>query len=744
MSHSLIGKSLAHYELKGALGSGAMSEVYLARDTQLDKDVAVKVISENLVQRTDLVERFEREARAAARLEHPNLATIYFSGTFEGQRFYAMELVRGWSLSDLIEAHVSMTWDQLLSLFAQACVGLGAAQAAGVIHRDIKPGNLMIARDGQLKIVDFGLARLGNDKTLSRVGAMMGTPFYIPPEMVQGKSSGHLGDIYSLGVTMAHAILGVPPYDAETPYGVMMQHVGEPVPVLHELNRCVPRALSELIAVMMAKDPLARPPSYHRVHLALRKIAASIPRETIEAPLQWCGLDKMNSTAAEGGRCSVCGKPYGLRELPETYHVDLVNWNRTDACSAVAKYIGEAVGQATEDVELLLDPLPFRAAFRVPRDRAKRMHVTFHEMGAIVELVPADDDPITKLEIKELPIAPQWPRSGNEQTGDPSESLGPRPATARLKPIRPPPSAAPWQVATGLLAVAVAVLFVLVLQKPQIVVVDRPALPATGGGEGTSSVAAAAPSSPDATAASPPATTAEAPPSVSVGERMEAPGTASVDPGGADPVVPVTSGWFEVTTGGLPPDVVAVVVSALDDAATSMHDQLEFGARPAFEVALTGEPLGASEVVAGSPMEFPVGGVTSEGHPLLEATARLAVAGAVVERVGGERTPGWLRAGLVGYLADGPLPDGEWLAAIQGAGLPTEAVVSLGANPPETTRLLRGFVTFVVRTRGDAGVQETLALLRQGRTIDDAALRALGTTPSDLEQEWVGLAGGVD
>ncbi len=739
MGHSLIGSRLAHYELTGALGSGAMSEVYLGRDTQLDKEVAVKVISENLVQRADLVERFEREARAAARLEHPNLATIYFSGTFEGQRFYAMELVRGWSLADLIEARVSFTWDQLLSAFAQTCVGLGAAQAAGVIHRDIKPGNLMIARNGLTKIVDFGLARLGNDKSLSRAGAMMGTPFYIAPEMVQGKSAGHLSDIYSLGVTMAHMILGVPPYDAETPYGVMMQHVTEPVPILHEMNKCVPRALSELLAVMMSKDPLARPPSYHRVHLALRKIAASIPREEVESTLQWCGLDKMNSTAGDDPtRCSVCGKPYGLRELSETYHVDLVNWNRGDAREAVANYIGESVGQSSEDVELLLDPLPFRAAFRVPRDRAKRMHVTFHDLGAIVELVPADDDAVKQLEIKELPIAPRWPRSGNEQTGDPSESIGPRTHT-RLKPIRPPAAAGPWRVATGLLGVAVIVLFVLVLRKPQVVIVERPPTPTVAPiGVTTADV-------PPRPTSTPTPAAVDAPPTVNLGADPdpEAPPTVGADDQLTFPV-PVASGWFDISPTELDAGVVRTVVDQLDAAAAHIHDEIPFPMKPFFPLALTAAPLQASEVGYGTPMRFPTGGVSADGHPELTVLSRVAVARLVVERLGGDDVPPWLTVGLGAYLARGPLPEAEWSAAIQAGGLPTEVDIAEAAPSPTTDRLLRGFVTFVIQTRGNVGVQQTLTMLKAGRTIDDAALRSLGTTPSDLEQEWVALAGGAE
>jgi tRNA A-37 threonylcarbamoyl transferase component Bud32 len=740
MGHSLIGTRLAHYEMIGALGSGAMSEVYLARDTQLDKDVAVKVISENLIQRTDLVDRFEREARAAARLEHPNLATIYYSSTHEGQRFYAMELVRGWSLSDLIEAHVSMTWDQLLSLFAQACVGFGAAQAAGVIHRDIKPGNLMIAQDGRLKIVDFGLARLGNDKTLSRAGAMMGTPFYIAPEMVQGRGGDHLSDIYSLGVTMAHAILGVPPYDAETPYGVMMQHVNEPVPVLHELNRCVPRPLSELLTVMMAKDPLSRPPSYHRVHLALRRIAAAIPRDELEAsPLQWCGLDKMNSTAAEDGRCSVCGKPYGLRELPETYHVDLVNWNRTDARAEVAAYIAAAVGQSEDDVALLLDPLPFRAAFRVPRDRAKRMHVTFHDLGAIVELVPSDDDSAKELDIKELPIAPRWPRSGNESTGDPGESLGLR-IHSKLKPIRPPASARPWQAATAALGLMVLVLVVMVLQKPSIVVVDRPVLPDSGG----SAARGAAPPL-DVIRTPLPTERTEGPAPVVVGSRGAGGQEETVAAAPSASVVrPVTSGWFDVTPTDLDNEMVRTVVGALDGAAVQIAETIPFAADPPMRLVLTSAPLEASEVVQGPPLQFPTGGVTRSGHPLLAEIARGAVASTVVRRLGGDGTPLWLLVGLSGYLAEGPLAEPDWPEAIVAAGLPTEIEITTGTNPRATRRLLRGFVTFVIQTRGEEAVQRTLELLQEGRTIDDAALRALGTTPSDLEQEWVGLAGGVD
>ena len=191
MAFQLVGRQIAHYEVLAPLGAGAMSEVYRCRDTRLDRQVALKVIHESIASREQLVQRFEQEARAAARLEHPNVARVHYAGTEAGKAFYAMELVDGWSLAEIIQRRVSFTWAQFLALFAQACAGLQAASHAGICHGDVKPANLLVARDGTLKLLDFGLARFMDDHSPGQAGTVMGTPYYMAPELARGRRGDH-------------------------------------------------------------------------------------------------------------------------------------------------------------------------------------------------------------------------------------------------------------------------------------------------------------------------------------------------------------------------------------------------------------------------------------------------------------------------------------------------------------------------------------------------------------------------
>lgn len=389
MPFNLVGKKLAHYEVVAPLGAGAMSEVYRCRDVRLDKQVAVKVIHESVARRPQLVERFEQEARAAARLEHANVARVHYSGSQDGMAFYAMELVEGWSLAELIESRVGFTWQQYLALFAQACAGLQAATDAGICHGDIKPANMLVARGGILKLLDFGLARFSDDSTLGHAGTVMGTPFYMPPELVRGRVGDHRADLYSLGATFFHVLCGKPPFDAETPAGLLEKHAAEAAPYLRDLGGNPPQALASLVAQMLAKAPWDRPPSYREVHSRLLHIDDALDPERRDAMLRWCGRDRLN-TEGSGGRCSLCQQPYLTGERPESFHVDVVGWNDNDGERAVASYISDALGMDTQEVTPLLRPLPYRAAFRLPRDRAKRMHRRLFDLGADVSLIGSD------------------------------------------------------------------------------------------------------------------------------------------------------------------------------------------------------------------------------------------------------------------------------------------------------------------------------------------------------------------
>jgi len=732
VAHPLIGTRLAHYDLLGPLGSGAMSDVYLARDTRLDKQVAVKVINEALLDRPDLVDRFEREAMAAARLEHPNVAAVFFSGVHDDKPFYAMELVRGWSVSDLIESRVAFKWEQCLSLFAQACAGLEAAGAAGVVHRDIKPGNLMVTGDGTVKLVDFGLAKFGEERLL-RGNAMLGTPFYIAPEMVRGRAADHLSDIYSLGVTMFHFIAGHPPYDAETPYAVMTQHLTEPIPSLLELDESVPEGLARLVFWMMHKQPLGRPQTFRAVERDLKTLADGLTPDELAARRAWCNVDNLNTSDEDGGRCQLCKHPRGVRKRPETFHVDLVGWRDSSARGAVAQYIADAIGQDAEDVVDLIDPLPFRAAFRTPRDRAKGMHRAFHDLGGIVQLVPADEEEERKVRLDELPFRARWPRARVQES------------RTTLPPVRPPPSggsATPWKAATAVLSVAVVVLLVLLMDEPRVVYLDAPPPPTPAVGASPVTLQAPPAASPTSAptphdAPSPAPVDEQAPPPIEPGDSAAEP-DAVADASG---VGPPASPWIDLDPGGADPATVGRALGALEVAAARVADQLA-GSGERRDVRLTDAPFASWPQATTSPtIALPVGGLADVSDADLKRATHHLLARARVAAMGRD-VPEWLVAGLAAYLADGPVPEALWSTMVA-AGLPTQATPREG-DGDAVIRSLGGFVSFVVEARGLDRLQRAITLTADGHPLDDASLRSLGTTLADLEQEWVAVAGGVD
>jgi tRNA A-37 threonylcarbamoyl transferase component Bud32 len=747
LAFALVGQTVEHFELLAPLGAGAMSEVYLGRDTRLDKQVAVKVINENLLRRPDLVERFEREARAAARLSHPNVATVYFFGNFQGKPFYAMELIRGWSLGEITEHRAAFTWDQMLGLFAQAAFGLQAAQHAGILHRDIKPGNLMATEGGVLKIVDFGLAKLGDDKSLTRSGAMMGTPYYIAPEVVQGQGSDHLSDIYSLGVTMFHNLAGRPPYDAETPYGVMMQHISEPVPSLHALNPQFPAPLSDLVEVMMAKSPSDRPRSYGDVAVALRGIADELGPDHLARTLTWCHFDKSN-TEADGQRCGVCKRPRGAREVPEIFHVDLVGWHRNDAVDAVSGYIGKAVGQGPAEIRTLLDPLPFRAAFRVPRERARRMQRTFYELGADVSLVPADDEGDGRRALRELPFPAVWPQARKREGPN-----GPQTTSTKAIRVKPPrrglelsPAVA---VAAGLAVVVLVLVGVLVgreLGSPAPVIsAGDPALP---------------PEERPPEAATPPPGAADDGDAAAGEDALDAVDPEPADPEADDdvaeaelaaPIEPEEEEEEEPPpdafatervrlTGAVDADAAPALLRAFDDAASRVEDQTGSAAPSAAELRLVRRPFSEWRRAPTWPViEFPIDGVQPAR---LGAAADELMMRAAIQRDSEGRAPVWLAVGLGAWLAEGPTDPAEWPEIASRGTSPTELTSLVFLAAPEARQTVRAFVSWLLKEKGWERIGYLLGYLRDGQDLDVATRRAMGdSTFPELEQLWMATAG---
>lgn len=735
MAFALVGQTVEHFELLGPLGAGAMSEVYLGRDTRLDKKVAVKVINENLLRRPDLVERFEREARAAARLTHANVATVFFFGRTGDKPFYAMELIKGWSLGDIQEHRVSFTWGQILALFSQAAMGLHAAVDAGVLHRDIKPGNLMATEGGVLKIVDFGLAKLGDDKSLTRSGAMMGTPYYIAPEVVQGQGSDHVSDIYSFGVTMFHLLAGRPPYDAETPYGVMMQHISEPVPSLKSLVPDFPPALSDLVQAMMSKEPANRPQQYRDVAFALKNLADELG-DRVDRPLAWCHFDKAN-TETDTGRCAACKRQRGAREVPEIFHVDLVGWNKNDAMDAVAGYIGKAVGQGPSEIRMLLDPLPFRAAFRVPRERARRMQRTFYELGADVSLVPADDESDAGGLIKDLPFGPVWP---NELQGNHTANpLGSTTRTIRVKPTRSQSSTSPATIVAVVLGAVVLVLLGVLLGR-------TPPTPAPLAGTPTPAATpdpAATPEAgaPDAAEEEPidePTPTPE-----EGGDPVEEAAEPVVEDATPEPVEEADPDVFQTErvtlTGIVDPSYGPLMLGAFDRAAARVEELLG-ESEDRVEVELVDKPFRDwRKAEAGATIQFPIRNFQPGG---LDPAASELMMRSVVSRKSDGNAPVWLATGLGGWLSEGPVDADRWPEVILRGTMPTELTSPMFLGTHEARETVRAFMTWLIQEKSWERIGFVLDYLGEGQDLDVATRRALGDqTFPDLEQLWMGSAG---
>jgi serine/threonine protein kinase len=269
---SLVGRVLdGKYEIVAPLGSGGMGAVYRARRVLIGDEVAVKVLHSRLTGDEKLVERFRREARAAAQLHHPNVVTIHDYGEARGPGGFAyivMELVRGESLRDLLKREGRLEPRRAVSLMRDVCAGVGAAHRRGIVHRDIKPDNIIVTPADEdhptesVKVVDFGIAKLrdlaAEGSTLTEAGMMVGTLFYMSPEQCKGEPLDSRADVYSLGAMLHEMLAGEPPFTASNITSLIFKHVGEPPPPLPE-DLPVPAALRAAVLRALSKDPDARP-----------------------------------------------------------------------------------------------------------------------------------------------------------------------------------------------------------------------------------------------------------------------------------------------------------------------------------------------------------------------------------------------------------------------------------------------------------------------------------------------------
>ncbi len=255
-----------------------MADVFLARDQLLDRPVAVKVLFPQFAAEPSFVERFRREAQAAANLNHPSIVAVYDWGEHDNTYFIVMEYVEGRSLAEIIKAEGTLHHDRAAEIAADTAAALGFAHRNGTVHRDVKGGNILITPSGQVKVTDFGIARaFGSGDELTQTGSVMGTATYFSPEQAQGKPVDPRSDLYSLGVVLFEMVTGRPPFVGESPVAIAYKHVQEMPPRPTSLNPAIPKQLEVIIARLLAKNPDQRYPSAEEVRADLRRFREGQP-----------------------------------------------------------------------------------------------------------------------------------------------------------------------------------------------------------------------------------------------------------------------------------------------------------------------------------------------------------------------------------------------------------------------------------------------------------------------------------
>ena len=246
------------YEIVKSIGEGGMANVYLANDKILDRKVAIKVLRGDLANDEKFIRRFQREAQSVANLSHPNIVEVYDVEEEEGQHYIVMEYIEGKTLKQLLQKRGSLTLSEVIDIMLQLTDGLAHAHDAYIIHRDIKPQNIMIQDDGLVKITDFGIAMALNATQLTQTNSVMGSVHYLPPEQANGKSSTIKSDIYSLGILMYELITGSVPFKGDNAVEIALKHLKEKIPSIRRQNPTIPQSVENIVLRATAKNPKNR------------------------------------------------------------------------------------------------------------------------------------------------------------------------------------------------------------------------------------------------------------------------------------------------------------------------------------------------------------------------------------------------------------------------------------------------------------------------------------------------------
>jgi serine/threonine protein kinase len=368
----LSGRRLGGYRLVRLLGSGAMADVYLAEQTSLGRNVAVKVLRGDALRHPAAVERFEQEARAAASLVHGNIVQVHEVACVDGLQFLAEEYVAGPTLRAWLMARGPLDVRQALAVLGQVGSALLRAAQQGIVHRDIKPENLLVTSAGDVKVADFGLVRvLSEDSELTRDGMTLGTPLYMSPEQAEGRAVDARSDLYSLGATVYHLLAGRPPFSGSSAIAVAMAHIKDPLPSLAAERPDLPVGLCDIVERMLAKDPANRFASPQQLLEAVGSLEHRVaPGQRLgESPLAWDASDTTLFGAAEtdlakagfAGAATMAGRAQAMtgRLQEATRHLAAAEararegllerrrvWIGTAVAALVAAGLGVAIGRS--------------------------------------------------------------------------------------------------------------------------------------------------------------------------------------------------------------------------------------------------------------------------------------------------------------------------------------------------------------------------------------------------------------
>ena len=246
------------YEIIKSIGEGGMANVYLANDNILDRKVAIKVLRGDLENNEKFIRRFQREAKSVSDLSHPNIVEVYDVGEEEGQHYIVMEYIDGRTLKQLIQKRGALTVAEVVDIMTQLTDGLSAAHEAYIIHRDIKPQNIMILDNGMIKITDFGIAMTLNATQLTQTNSVMGSVHYLPPEQASGQTATTKSDIYSAGILMYELLTGTVPFKGENAVEIALKQMKERIPSIRKQNPLIPQSIENIVLRATAKNPKNR------------------------------------------------------------------------------------------------------------------------------------------------------------------------------------------------------------------------------------------------------------------------------------------------------------------------------------------------------------------------------------------------------------------------------------------------------------------------------------------------------